>query len=140
MKQCRLAVVLVLASFAAACISTQTQAGPSATAPTGAANRSSEENFRDMLLARCVAQAYRHSPDALRDAGATASILVDWIRYDADASADASDAVISQFLARDYSHPLVEYRDTRFDLLKCLDMYHSSQVADLANKHVLEQP
>jgi len=131
----RLTFVLTVAGAVTACFLARTQADPSSSAPTAAANRSSAANMKDLLLARCVAQAYRSSPDALRDASATASILVNWTEYDADASADASDALISKYLARDYSHPLIEYKDRRFDLLKCFDMYHSTETAALVKRY-----
>ena len=106
------------------------------TVPTEAAKRSSADNFRDLMLARCIAQAYQKAPEVFRDAGATASVLVDWTEYDADEGADASDSMINRYLARDYAHPLVEYKDRKFDLLKCIDMYHSAELSTLVRKYV----
>lgn len=40
--------------------------------------RTHAQNFKDMVLASCLAKAYRHAPGAATDAGSSASALRDW--------------------------------------------------------------
>ena len=44
------------------------------------------------------------------------------------------------YLARDYRNPLVEseVQGVRFDVLKCLDLYHSKALEALVERVVLE--
>jgi hypothetical protein len=127
---------ITIAVVITACFLARSYAVPKATFISEAPSRTSGENYKDMLLARCLAQSYQSSPQALRDASATASVLVEWTYYDADTSADATDDLIHRYLARDYTHPLIEYKGVRFDLLKCLDMYHSSELAMQVGRYV----
>ena len=109
-------------------------AGPQAGARTHA------QNYKDMVLATCMAQAYRDDTGAAADAGSSVSALRDWTYYDLDRSPDAVAALVARYLARDYRNPLVEAEipGVRFDLLKCLDLYHSRELDELAGKLVIE--
>lgn len=49
-------------------------------------------------------------------------MLLEWTAYDVEHATAEIDALIGRYLQRDYGHPLVEYKDARFDLLKCLDI------------------
>lgn len=42
----------------------------------------------------CIATAYEKEPGAATDAGKTASVLVEWLDYDADRSPAEMDALI----------------------------------------------
>ncbi len=95
-----------------------------------AAQRTYGQNYKDMVLAMCVARAYRGDPSASADAGSTVSALRDWTYYDMEHSPDAIQLLIDQYLRRDYRNPLAEaeVKGIKFDFLKCLDLYHSKEL------------
>jgi hypothetical protein len=92
--------------------------------------RTYAQNFKDMVLATCIANAYKNDRDAAVDAGSSVSALRDWAYYDLEKAPDAIKALVEQYLARDYHNPLVdsEIEGVRFDFLKCLDLYHSNEL------------
>lgn len=104
-----------------------------------AGSRTHAQNYKDMVLATCMAQAYRNEAGAARDAGSSVSALRDWTYFDLEKSPDAVKSLVDRYLARDYSNPLVEQevREVRFDFLKCIDMYHSKALADLVERMVI---
>ncbi len=55
---------------------------------------------------------------------------MDWTYFDLEQAPQASRPLVDQFLARDYHNPLVESerQGVGFDLLKCLDLYHSNEL------------
>lgn len=83
-----------------------------------------------MVLATCIANAYKNDKDAAVDVGSSVSALRDWTEYDMNKSPDAIKSLVASYLARDYHNPLVEseIKGVRFDFLKCLDMYHSKEL------------
>nr|WP_311674493.1 MULTISPECIES: type VI secretion system amidase immunity protein Tai4 [Paraburkholderia] len=95
-----------------------------------AASRTYAQNFKDMVLASCIAKAYKRDNGASIDAGSSVSALRDWTYYDMDKAPDAIEALVDRYLARDYHNPLAdaEIKDVKFDLLKCLDLYHSKEL------------
>lgn len=101
--------------------------------------RTYAQNYKDMVLATCVANAYSNEKDAAIDAGSTVSALRDWTYYDLEKSPDAVKSLVKAYLARDYRNPLVEteIKGVRFDFLKCLDLYHSEALKALAESVVL---
>ena len=101
-----------------------------------AGNRTYAQNYRDMLLAGCIARAYDKETAASKDASSTASVLLEWTQYDAEHSPDAIDSLLNRYLNRDYHHPFVEYKGVHFDLLKCLDMYHSKELDAQVKRYV----
>lgn len=114
---------------------------PAQAAGPQAAARSSLSNFKDMVLASCIAQAYGKEGGVAADAGSSVSALRDWTYFDLDQGPRAVQALIERYLARDYANPLVEaeIRGIRFDLLKCMDLYHSQALAELARRVVIER-
>ena len=92
--------------------------------------RTYAQNYKDMVLATCVANAYKEDKDAATDAGSSVSALRDWTYYDLEKAPDAIKGIVDRYLARDYRNPLVESenRNVRFDFLKCLDLYHSKEL------------
>lgn len=104
-----------------------------------AGKRSYLQNYKDMVLAECVATAYKNDPNAAKDAGSSVSALRDWSYYDFEESIDATNQLIARYLARDYRNPLVEseIKNVQFEFLKCLDLYHSSELDTLARKVVI---
>lgn len=92
-----------------------------------AATRTYAQNYKDMVLAICVANAYKDDKHASMDAGSSVSALRDWALYDLEQAPEEIRALVDGFLARDYHNPLVEseVKGVRFDFLKCLDLYHS---------------
>ncbi|WP_408585772.1 type VI secretion system amidase immunity protein Tai4 [Paraburkholderia bannensis] len=112
----------------------------SPTSPQAAA-QTYAQNFKDMVLAACIAKAYKSDKDAAIDAGSSVSALRDWTYYDMDRGPDAIGALIDRYLARDYRNPLAdaEIKDVKFDLLKCLDLYHSKEL-DTAVRQLVIHP
>lgn len=106
--------------------------GPSPEAP----QRTYGQNYKDMLLASCIARAYKGDSQAGKDASASAGVYIEWTLYDVEKSSASIDGIIERYLARDYSNPLVEYRGVEFNLLKCLDMYHSKELANQVRRFV----
>ena len=102
--------------------------------------RSYEQNYKDMVFATCVANAYKGDKHASVDAGSSVSALRDWTNYDLEKSPDEVKALVDGYLARDYANPLVdaEVEGVRFDFLKCLDLYHSKALDSLAKRVVID--
>ncbi len=98
--------------------------------PPHAMARTYAQNYKDMVLATCIANAYKNDRDAAVDAGSSVSALRDWAYYDLEKAPDAIKTLVDQYLARDYHNPLVdsEIEGVRFDFLKCLDLYHSNEL------------
>jgi hypothetical protein len=92
--------------------------------------RTYAQNYKDMVLATCLANAYRDDPVAAVDAGSSVSALRDWTSYDLERAPDAVKTLVDEYLTRDYHNPVVdsEINGVRFDLLKCLDLYHSADL------------
>lgn len=97
------------------------------------------QNYKDMVLATCVASAYKGDKNAATDAGSSVSALRDWTYYDLEKSPDEVKALVNSYLDRSYKNPLVEaeVKGVRFDFLKCLDLYHSEELDSLAKKLVI---
>jgi hypothetical protein len=105
-----------------------------------AGTRTYAQNYKDMVLAECIATAYRSESGVVMDAGSSASALRDWTYYDWDKNPyDIPNRLVEKYLARDYHNPLVEseIKGVRFDFLKCLDMYHSKELDALVKRVVI---
>ncbi|MFC0398808.1 type VI secretion system amidase immunity protein Tai4 [Paraburkholderia rhizosphaerae] len=104
-----------------------------------AGTRTYAQNYKDMVLATCIANAYTNDKNAAIDAGSSVSALRDWTYYDLEKSPDAIKSLVDVYLARDYHNPLVEseMKGVRFDFLKCLDMYHSKELDVLTKRMVI---
>lgn len=113
----------------AAVPATAKDAAPKEIGPEAGA-RTYAQNFKDMVLVTCLAMAYKDAPKVAHDAGSSVSALRDWSQYDMDAAPDEIRALVERYLARDYRNPLVEAEapGTRFEMLKCLDLYHSNDL------------
>ena len=126
-----LATVALMASSARAKdqVSTSPQAGA----------RTYEQNYKDMVLATCTANAYKNDKGASVDAGSSVSALRDWTYYDMERSPDAVKSLVDSYLAREYHNPLVEseIKGVKFDFLKCLDLYHSKELDVLVKRLVI---
>ncbi|HEY0285574.1 MAG TPA: type VI secretion system amidase immunity protein Tai4 [Pseudomonas sp.] len=92
-----------------------------------AGTRTYAQNYKDMALATCITTAYKHDADVAKDAGSSVSALRDWGSCDLEQGPYAIRGLVDDYLTRDYHNPIVEseVKGVRFDLLKCLDMYHS---------------
>lgn len=118
------AATLLCASFSAA-----------AADSINATHRTNAENYKDRALAACISTAYKGS-SAEKDADATKSAFIEWTYYDDDKGNAATDRLVEKYLNRNYSNPVEGYAGARFDLLKCLDMYHSQELAEQVRKYV----
>jgi len=102
--------------------------------------RTNAQNFKDMVLATCIANAYKGDKHAASDAGSSVSALRDWTEYDLEKAPDEIKSSVDKYLARDYRNPLVEaeIKGIRFDLLKCLDLYHSDELNNQVERLVID--
>jgi len=96
------------------------------------------QNYKDMVLATCIANTYKGDKQVAVDAGSSVSALRDWSEYDLEKAPDAIKALVDRYLARDYHNPLVEseVQGVRLDLLKCLDLYHSEELDEQVKRLV----
>ena len=100
------------------------------------AARSYAQNYKDLALATCIAQAYSAEKKAAADAGATAAGLEStWTNYDAENGAGAIAKLVHKYLARKYHS--IHGPEIKLDLLKCLDMYHSKELDAQVKRFVL---
>jgi hypothetical protein len=125
--------ITIVFLFVSAAWSSLLQAAGAPTAPQ-AATRSNHQNYKDMVLAACVARAYKDDPKAGKDAGHSASVYVEWTAYDIERAVEPMNRLIESYLARDYGNPLVEHQGVQFDLLKCVDLYHSKELTAQAKR------
>ncbi|AHG38865.1 hypothetical protein N018_00830 [Pseudomonas syringae CC1557] len=114
-------------------------ASSSTSSPKGM-KRTYEQNYRDMVLATCIANAYKGEKNTAMDAGSSVSALRDWAFYVFEKSPDAVKALVEKYLAKDYTNPLVESetKGVKFDLLKCVDLYHSKELDALTTEVVIK--
>ena len=96
------------------------------------------QNYKDMVLARCVAKAYATEEPASRDAGWTANELRAMISFDVASSNNAIPPLIDRYLARGYNNPGLKAHSMgqEFRLLKCLDLYHSKELQEQVGRYV----
>lgn len=114
-------------------------AQPAASSGPQAERRTYLQNYKDMVLATCVATAYRENLQAAADAGSSVSALRDWSEYDLDRAPDEIKKLVDRYLSKDYRNPLAETESPgqRFDFLKCLDLYHSAELDAQAKRLVI---
>ncbi|BCH59082.1 hypothetical protein RvVAR0630_17060 [Agrobacterium vitis] len=133
---------LLLLGLVGLCVNSQIAAANDLAVGNGpqAAGRTYLQNYKDMVLATCISNAYKDDKGASADAGSSVSALRDWTYYDMDKSPDAMNALIEKFLMKNYSNPLAEseVKGVKFDFLKCLDLYHSKELNDQAKKYVVK--
>lgn len=102
--------------------------------------RTYRQNFKDMVLATCVAEAYRDEPRTSADVGSSISALRDWTYYDLESGPDAIGNLVNDYLKKDYSNPLVEaeIKGVKFSFLKCMDLYHGNDLEEVASRLVID--
>jgi hypothetical protein len=101
-----------------------------------AVSRTNGQNYKDMMLAGCISRVYEKDVGASKDASSTATELRDLTVFQVEESAAAVEALITQYLKRDYHDPMEGYEGVQFKLLKCLDMYHSKALDKQVRKYV----
>ena len=103
-----------------------------------APNRTFIQNYKDMVFAHCITKAYKDSDEVGKDAGSSVGALRQWIDYDMNESIDEEIRLVNSYLSRNYFNPIVEsqVKGVKFDLLKCLDLYHSKELDKLSRKIV----
>jgi hypothetical protein len=125
-----------LLAICIACFSVSAFAGQD---PIEAVQRTNADNYKDRALASCLAAAYKDAQAgqyASQDARVTASAFGEWTYYNLRPGNADVDWLIQRYLRRDYSNPVEGYAGAQFELLKCLDMYHSPTLEELVHKHV----
>ncbi|AXV78433.1 hypothetical protein CJO79_01235 [Ralstonia solanacearum] len=100
-----------------------------------ATRRTNAENYKDRALAACLSAAYKGS-EAGVDADVTKNVFLEWTYYDEDKGNRATDQLVETYLRRDYANPMEGYAGAKFELLKCLDMYHSQELDEQVRKFV----
>ncbi|KWD55133.1 hypothetical protein WL68_35315 [Burkholderia cepacia] len=137
MRGVRIAAVLACIAFQPAMVVAKDGAQ---TSPE-AGSRTYLQNFKDRVLAECLATAYEQEAGVSKDIGSSISALRDWTHYDMERAPDAIHALVAKYLARDYRNPVVESEvgDVKFDFLKCLDLYHGKEL-DVAAKQLVSRP
>lgn len=103
-----------------------------------AAGRTYGQNYKDMVLVRCIARAYEGDAAASADASQTADELSASLYYDLASSNDGIPPLIERSLARDYHDPRLKRhaRGQEFRLLKCLDLFHSKALEEQVKRYV----
>ena len=125
--------VMLAALASIACAADTSARGPEA------GSRTYAQNYKDMVLATCLAQAYEGT-QAAQDLGSSVAALRDWTYFDMDKSTEPREALVKKYLDRDYANPLVEseVKGVRFDYLKCLDLYHSPGLQKQVDAYVVD--
>jgi len=100
-----------------------------------AVTRTNGVNYKDRALAFCISDAYKGS-SAGEDANITMSAFLEWTYYDFKNGDQAVDQLVEKYLQLNYSNPVEGYAGAKFNLLKCLDMYHSQELDDQVRKYV----
>jgi hypothetical protein len=126
----------VLLSAVALLLSGPANAGdpPPRVALPEAAGRTYAQNYADIALALCIAEAYSADPHAKADAISSAGGIDEWSNFDLQAGHEAMSALITSYLARDY--PSIHGPQVRLDLMKCLDLFHSKELAGQVRRFV----
>jgi len=134
----KLLLMVTAALSISACSVTSKSSVTSHTGPQ-AGERTYAQNYKDMVFAICIANAYEGDTEAAKDAGSSVSALREWALYDLDMAPDAIKELVDSYLNRNYKNPLVESEvsGVRFDFLKCLDMYHSKALAAQVKRLVI---
>lgn len=101
--------------------------------------RTHAQNYKDLVLSTCIASAYKYNETVGIDAGSSVTALREWANYDWEKSPEKLRELVDNYLVRDYTNPLVEseIKGVKFDLLKCLDLYHSKELDALTKKVVI---
>jgi hypothetical protein len=90
-----------------------------------------------MMLAGCIAMAYKDVPRVADDARRTASALNEWTRFDEERATGVNVVLIDRYLSRTYHAKAGA--DVRLNLLKCIDMYHSAEL-DRQVRNYVDRP
>lgn len=97
---------------------------------------SPDEYLKNFALSTCLAKGFPDG-DIARDAKAAAGGYVELGSYDAEAYMESLE-IVDQFLSRSYES---KNSDTPLTTMKCIDLYHSTELQALADKYrsTLEQ-
>lgn len=98
-------------------------------------HRTNAENSKDRALAACLSSAFKDS-SAGEDADITKSVFLEWTYYDENEGNQATEQLVEKYLRRNYANPVEGYAGAEFNLLKCLDMYHSQELDEQVRKYV----
>ena len=126
--------VAVLALLVTSTAHADTSSAPQRIELPAAASRNYAQNYKDSALAFCIAKAYSSESGAHADAAATADGLDQWSRYDIENSSGEIPKLVERFLKHEYHS--IQGPGVKLDLLKCVDMYHSKELAALVKRYV----
>lgn len=113
---------------------------------TPAPERSYKQSFKDEVLAFCISSAYHAYPEVKEDALYTAAAFHSWSRYELEELLHRVPPLVMAYLDKPYreaeqeTERAVEQSPVQppLQLLKCLDLYHSPELEDLANAYVID--
>jgi len=88
-----------------ACSVTNTQRATPHVGPD-AGGRTYAQNYKDMVLATCIANAYKGDKNAAIDSGSSVAALREWTYYDLDEAPEAIELLVNSYLMRDYFNPI----------------------------------
>ncbi|RMO13359.1 hypothetical protein ALQ46_04772, partial [Pseudomonas savastanoi pv. phaseolicola] len=66
-------------------------------------HRSHAQNYKDLVLANCIANAYAYDVKVGIDAGSSVTAMEDWANYDWEEGPDEIRALVKKYLARGVS-------------------------------------
>lgn len=82
---------------------------PPTSSPEGM-HRSYAQNYKDLVLANCIANAYAYDVKVGIDAGSSVSAMEDWANYDWEVGPNEIRALVKKYLARDYTTRWLSHR------------------------------
>ena len=117
-----------------------------------APKRSYKQNFKDEVLAFCISTAYQDTATIRDDALYTAAALHDWGRFELEESIESVTALVAEHLGKVYRYEDSEPTEhvervegaekteqpQEVKLLKCMDLYHSPDLEELAKEYVID--
>jgi hypothetical protein len=101
-------------------------------------SQTNAQNFKDMVLAFCLRGAYPGTA-AEKDAGESASALLSWTELNLGDNGKKIDDLLKQYLGKTYFNPTAGSnagQKLHWNLLKCLDLYHSAALERLSARFV----
>jgi hypothetical protein len=86
--------------------------------------------FKNWTLSRCLAKAYP-SPISKDDAEATASAFLEFSKFSLDAN-EKAEVLVDKFLSKKYDGAV----KSNYNTMKCIDLFHSKELDNLAKMYV----
>lgn len=113
---------------------------------TSAPERSYKQSFKDEVLAFCISSAYQDHAEVKEDALYTAAAIHSWSRYELNELVERVPPLVTAYLDKQYRQLNQEAEEelqqpqtqAQLKLLKCMDLYHSPELEELAKSYVID--